>query len=112
MVAWLVCRARITWPWRLAQFAELPGHGVEGRRQLPQFVLRSDGHHLVQVAGPDGRRRFGDRADRVENGGDRAGHQQHRQAHAQHSPRPYHNSVERAARRASASACSMASWLI
>ena len=67
---------------RLAELAELAGHGVEGAGQLPQLVVGGDGHELVEVARPDGHGRFGHGADRMDDRADRAGHQQHGQGDA------------------------------
>ena len=68
---------------RLAEFAELAGHVVEGTGQLPQFIAGDDGHELVEVARPDGRRRFGHRPDGHENGADRAGQEEDGQGDAE-----------------------------
>ena len=64
---------------RLAEFAELAGHRVEGRGKLPQLVVGSDRHDLVEIAGPDGHGRFRRRADRIDDHANRVGHEKHRQ---------------------------------
>ncbi len=67
---------------RFTQLAKLAGHRVEASRQIAEFIVRADGHQLIEVAGADRPRRFGHGADRKANCADRAGHQQHRQPDA------------------------------
>ena len=64
---------------RLAELAKLTGHGIEGRGQLPQFIVGGDRHNLVEVAGPDGHGRFRRRADRVDDHANRVPHEKNGQ---------------------------------
>ena len=64
---------------RLTEFAELAGHRIEGRSKLPQLVVGSDRHDLVEIAGPDGHGRFRHRADRINDHPDRVAHEKHGQ---------------------------------
>jgi len=75
--------------------------------KLPQFILRIDRHELIEVAGADGRGRFGHCADRLEDGANgcwllalRANTMPESQA------APYQSSADRATRRAFRFDCS------
>ena len=88
---------------RLTIFAELAGHRIEGRSKLPQLVVGSDRHDLVEIAGPDGHGRFRRRADRIDDHANRVGHEKHGQHDAARQPQPYQISEERARRFVSSS---------
>ena len=64
---------------RLAIFAELAGHGIESRGKLPELIVGSDWHDLVEIAGPNGHRRLGHRADRMDDHPYRVAHEKYGQ---------------------------------
>jgi hypothetical protein len=52
---------------RVAVAAQLPAHAIECLGQLPHLVVGDDGHHLIEIAGPDGDGRLRDGLDRSQD---------------------------------------------